>query len=346
MPHADTHTNPSQASACDSAGPEDRFVFVCAPGHSGSTLFDLVMGGHSAGVSLGEVTHLPKNIALAMDCGCGQAIADCSFWRTVIDDLNERLGIDAWRSPYDLNLGFIRASKVIDERHQTRLRMLERKLRYALDFVFRRRAWPVPSPVAAPMREAARNKVALYASALAHGAAVGRRRFVVDSSKHYLEGLYLHEADPERTRIVLLVRDGRAVFNSGLKQGFTREYSLDAWYNTLSRCIPLLEALPEDHWQIVYYERLATDAATEFARVCEFLGQTFEPDMLAYGEHCNHITNGNDMRFRENAAIRLDQSWMSELDPRDLAFFEARAGALNARLGYVGADSTAVLEAS
>jgi len=69
-----------------------RVVFIASLGHSGSTLLDLVLGGHSAIVGLGEVGRsidLP-NGGPATDlplCSCGKTARDCGFWGTVLPRL-------------------------------------------------------------------------------------------------------------------------------------------------------------------------------------------------------------------------------------------------------------------
>jgi hypothetical protein len=84
----------------------------------------------------------------------------------------------------------------------------------------------------------------------------------------------------------------------------------------------------------VRYEDLTADPARELHRLCQFIGIKFDVDMLEFRAQRHHIANGNDMRFGKNPSIRTDQTWKSALSAADLAYFEARAGALNRRLGY------------
>ena len=63
-------------------------VFIASLGHSGSTLLDLVLGGHSRLVGLGEVAAVLKSFAedgasLAGACSCGQEAASCAVWGQV-----------------------------------------------------------------------------------------------------------------------------------------------------------------------------------------------------------------------------------------------------------------------
>ena len=86
------------------------FVFICAAGHSGSTLLDLLLGAHPQGFSLGEITQLPKNISLDSVCSCNEKLSECAFWHPVVTEFGRSIDTDLWHDPYRLNLGFIKAA--------------------------------------------------------------------------------------------------------------------------------------------------------------------------------------------------------------------------------------------
>ena len=94
-------------------------VYICSAGHSGSTLLDLLLGSHSKATSLGEVTHLPKNLALNTLCACGAAVRSCDFWQRIVRALGDRIGADLMANPYALNLGYHRGVVIVDKSHQT-----------------------------------------------------------------------------------------------------------------------------------------------------------------------------------------------------------------------------------
>ena len=226
---------------------------------------------------------------------------------------------------------FLQADTVVDARHQTVLRRAYRRVVYAGAYAHWRWWAPFLASFARPLDRGARNKWLLFETV----ANLESKLIVVDSSKHYLEAAALYRSAPRRTKVILLVRDGRAVFYSGLKRGRPRHKALAAWQQTYERAVPLLERVvdPKDFLN-VRYEDLAADPARELQRICRFIGVAFDAGMLEFRSRTHHVVNGNDMRLGRNAGIRVDESWRRSLSPADLEYFERRGGALNERLGY------------
>ena len=295
-------------------------------------MLDLLLGSHPQAASLGEITQFPKNLALNTPCTCGVAVAGCPVWTEVVSRLAERPQYATVRqNPYVLDLGFILASNVVDESRQTAAYVARRKLVYALAFASLR--WGVPllgAFVERIMRSAHAKLEFLQVVSEVMG-----REYLVDSSKHYLEAVALYRSAPERVRVILLTRDGRAVFYSGLKRGHTRKSSLNAWRHTYARGTPVLERhIKPEHLLRVSYESLTEDPAGELVRICDFLGVPYAEQMLQFGAQTHHVTNGNNMRFSADSRIRRDVAWRDRLSAEDVAYFETRAGAQNRALGY------------
>ena len=291
-----------------------------------------MLGSHPSAASLGEITQFPKNLALNTLCTCGDPVAGCAVWSQVVARLARLPQYATIRdNPYVLDLGFILASTVVDEERQTLSYLLKRKFVYGLAYA--RLRWNVPllQPAVARICRAAKTKMQF----LEIVSEVMGREFLIDSSKHYLEALALHRVAPERVRIILLTRDGRAVFYSGLKRGYNRRSSLNAWRQTYARGIPLLEThVPQAHVLRVSYEQLTEDPRGALGRICGFLGVEFSPQMLDFGARVHHVTNGNNMRFSADSRIRPDTAWREKLSAQDRDYFEARAGAENRAMGY------------
>jgi hypothetical protein len=310
---------------------QPKFVFICAAGHSGSTLLDLLLGSHPRGLSVGEITQLPKNIALDSLCSCGTHLSQCEFWRHLITDFGNSIGINLWKDPYQLNLGFIKAGREIDSEHQTRYRMMMRKLSYGAEYARLRWRVPLPNFLHQSIQQGSDNKCNLFRFILKQTG----QQFIVDSSKHYLEALSLYKAAANETRIISLQRDGRAVFNSGIRRGIHPKLAINSWARHAIRSKRVFEKhVPETALLTVCYEALARRPEFELRRIAEFLEIDFSQEMLDFGRPGSHIVNGNRMRFSQNSDIKLDERWREELSAPMLRFFERRAGKLNQQLGY------------
>lgn len=304
-------------------------LYILSAGHSGSTLLNLILGTHSRAIAVSELTYLPGNISHNEICTCGSAIRECVLWREVAARLHRRLGIDILRHPTQLDLGCADSPRG-PYRAMPHYRWLWKARRMA---VIASMLGSIHVPRFARQRfdRCIENRLAVYdALRAATGATM-----VVDSSKEYLQGLSVYAARPKRTRLILLTRDGRAVFYSNLKRGFGHAYSLRSWHNYYRHALPLIRRnVPGRDLLTVRYEDLVTSPEEVVAQICSFAGMEFEPAMLDTGSKQHHITSGNNMRFTLGTGIRLDRKWQSELKEPDRRFFEERAGWLNRELGY------------
>lgn len=303
-----------------------RNVFICSAGHSGSTLLDMMLGSHTTAESLGELINLPMDMALNRGCACGSAMRDCSLWPEVM----RRMGVDPVGDPYALSLGYTLA-KVGDAKRTSWLHKMHTRPKIAMKYYQLRYDLPFIDALTSGFSLGINNTLAVYDQVRA----LTGKRVIVDSSKHYVRAVSLYLARPETTRVVVLVRDGRGVFYSGLKRGFGRDFSLRAWNNHYKRALELLEKqVPQSHRTLVHYEDMVTNTEGMLSELCDFLGMDFEPSMLDFRAVTHHNVNGNDMKFTSTSELRLDDTWKTKLEPADRDYFEARAGALNQRLGY------------
>lgn len=308
-----------------------KCLYICGAGHSGSTLLDMLLGSHPRVASLGEIINLPMDWATNNRCTCGAPMRDCGLWSEVVRDFERRHGIDMAANPYSLNLGPIYAA-VGDRRVTGGLYRARRRLGAALHYAeLRSGAFGALRPLLPGTHEGLRNNLELFDL-------VGKRLdvdYVVDSSKVYTKAVGLYKLAPGRVKIILLIRDGRAVYYSMRKRNFDRLFSLNSWYTHFRRALPLIEnqVAPQDVLT-VRYEDLARNPECELRRICTFAGLAYEPAMLDFKTKTHHNVNGNDMRFASAAEIRLDTSWESRLDAEEKRFFQERAGWLNEKLGY------------
>ena len=306
-------------------------IYICSAGHSGSTLLDLLLGSHSRIFSLGEISHLPKNIALKTRCSCEEDVGECEFWRPIALRIHADTGLDIMSRPYDFNLGYFNARVIVDKNVHTKLNRIVERVKQGINYVDLKLSLDVYPNVFPKEKIANRNNFLLYKT-VANRAGCD---FVVDSSKAYMKAVNLYRYRPEKVRVILLTRDGRGVMQSNIKRGFDRDKSVRAWKNYYQRSIPLFKKyINREHIYQIKYEDMALAPDNELRKLCMFLGLQYEPGMLDFAATVHHITNGNDMRFSQSSEIRFDSSWQKNLSTLDADYFEASAGKLNRELGY------------
>ena len=72
-------------------------IFISSMTHSGSTLLNIILGGHKQLIGLGEVFQLIRDRSKGLQlfekrddqCSCGTQIKECPFWGAVINRLSE-----------------------------------------------------------------------------------------------------------------------------------------------------------------------------------------------------------------------------------------------------------------
>ncbi len=312
---------------------EPNIVFVCSAARSGSTMLDLLIGGHSELSSLGEFSFLGKALSLQQPCTCGAKVTECSSWQQVLATIKTDTGINLLESPYALEDWFARASTVIDRKHQTGLYELRARIASALCDI--RYSAPANSALKLPLQPALRRAVGNVSYLYGAIARSWNRTTLVDSSKNVHKALALFDAMPTRVKVLYLSRDGRGVYHSRRSSGFAREEALSGWrrYNDRAQRLLSKHIAPECLLRL-HYEEVVADPESQVRRICEFVGVNYEPDMLLLKPAASHLVNGNDMRLKGTQELKLDERWKEELVGEELAWFNANERGMNARLGY------------
>jgi hypothetical protein len=301
-----------------------KTAYILSAGRSGSTLLSLMLGAHPDAFAVGEVTHLPKNLALNTLCMCGSPVRECAVWKPVVERMGEILGADLIRDPYAMNLGFIQATSVIDHEKMTMGYKLAGQARHASIYLARRLG--INTDFIPKFKEGVTRTQQLFdVIRETHGV-----RMIVDESKVYVPGIALYRRAPAETRLILLSRDGRGVINSLLRSGMPLRTAVKRWKNYYTRTLQLLEKVPPEHIVRITYEDLATNTEQELRRISDQLGLDYHAGMKS-PDVVQHIANGNDTRFR-NMRVQLDTRWHDELPDEALDYFDSVAGSLNRQL--------------
>jgi Sulfotransferase family len=160
----------------------------------------------------------------------------------------------------------------------------------------------------------------------------------------YMQHLPLLERLFPDALYVHLIRDGRdaAVSFLGMPPGIvTRSWAHPEtaadfacqWRSEVEAARGLGVRVGADRYLEVRYEAFVADPAAELERICAFAGLPFEPAMLDYVGKTESAAKPHQRSLERPPTPGL-RDWRNELEPADVAAFEAVASDLLADLGY------------
>ena len=141
-----------------------------------------------------------------------------------------------------------------------------------------------------------------------------------------------------KSKIIFIVRDGRAVANSYLqvKWGVANIYAAgERWKKEIEIQREFWESHRDICWQ-VKYEDLLANPEKELQTISSFLGEEYSASMLSYSKQSNTIIKPK--ASNENAFRQIDRSmeakWKKELTHYQISVFESIAGQQLKEFGY------------
>jgi hypothetical protein len=304
-------------------------LYLAGLGRSGSTLLERMIGELEGVCPAGELVHLwHRGIELDEACGCGEPFSSCPFWTQV----GER-AFGGW-------------ANVPVARVEALRRQLDRSRRIPA------MASRTPKPeFAAELREYTDYYASLYDAI----AAVSAASVVIDSSKHPSLAFALAARRDLDLRVVVMVRDPRAVAYSWTKATKRPEAELD------DRAIGVFPTYPPAQaarlWLghnlslsllrrldvpllTVRHEDVVTDPRGTLRRIASWAGlaQDIPLPVSSTGVAeltAAHTVSGNPMRFQTGAVpIVADETWRTASSRRDLATVTAITLPLLHHFGY------------
>lgn len=303
------------------AQPHGRVLFVGGVWGSGTTLLDLLLGELPGLVAVGELRQLWRSGILEdRRCGCGAAFGACPFWREV--------GVEAFG-------GWDRLDAADLAGRQRALDTVWMGGRFALSRSTGARAGPLLEGLARVLTAIRR---------------VSGRSVVVDSSKAPGQAIALRSLPHEDVRLVLVVRDPRAVVFSQQRRAEHARARGDhpgpvvrSWatrwvaYNAM---VPRL--FPRAARAVtIRYEDLAAEPGPTLELVASSVGISLPPEAFAFvGPDSarlgiQHTVYGNPMRFAVGEVpIRLDDDWVRQMPEGDRRTVARLTAPLLGRYGY------------
>lgn len=316
-----------------------KYLYIVSSPHGGSTLVSLVLGRHEAAANLGEVSFIPKLLAMGELCTCGDRLAECAEWSKIFETLAAEENVDMRDSPYDFYLGDAikdrHGSGLVDHEYQTARRMMSAKLRAAVE-TGALLASPGRLVLRALTPPAVKRSIVNTSKLYAAAATAWNKALIVDASKLPRKAAHLYMQDPQRVRILHLVRDGRGVVASRVKY-MSADRAAQRWkhYHSITRRILHRWVAPADRRQI-RYEHFVAHPESQLRSLCDWLDIAYSPSMVEPADRMvQHSAGGNPARFQFVGEIRAaDERWRKVLSEAQLDLFERIAGSLNREFGY------------
>jgi hypothetical protein len=327
------------------ARPSIDYVYILGASHSGSTLLAMLLNAHPDLTTIGETAPGRMGEVDTYRCSCGRLIQECPFWANVARRMQER------HSEFRLD-NFGTEFAFPSNRLVNRFLHFEHRgvvLEFMRDMLLR----------LSPGWQAARPEIAARCRDLAAAVlAASGGRILVDSSKLAHRLKFLLRIPEFNVKVIHLVRDGRAVALTYMRQdefadshepalrrggrgmqekptaaALSMERAADEWYRCLRSAEHVLARLDRCQWMRVRYERLCDDPQGTLANIHGFLKTDPKLAVVRFRDVEHHVI-GNGMRLDDSSEIRRDERWRNALSEQDLQVFESVAGAMNRRYGY------------
>jgi hypothetical protein len=300
-------------------------LYLMGHGFSGSTLLTFLLGSHPEIATIGELGIAERTkretVPEQYPCSCHAPVRECPFWQRVGREMAVRgHDFDVWDSDLEFRARGGGLSDVI-------LRAVQRGpvLETARSVGIR--------VVPGARRELARTLSRIEALTEIVTGLKGSRIFL-DSSKRPERAVFMRRIPSFDLRVIHLVRDGRAVAWSNMKNlGLGPEAAADSWVADNVASEQARRSFPDDRWLRLRHEDVCTDPAAALARIYSFIGLPATDGLPEFRGVEHHII-GNRMRLASTSDIRLDERWKTALTPGQMATIERRVAALNRRYGY------------
>jgi len=142
-------------------------------------------------------------------------------------------------------------------------------------------------------------------------------------------------------RFLHIVRDGRdvALSNQSTPYGLGNiAECAEAWARRLKINLRMGDILGPDRYLAFRYESLILDTESTLRRICDFLGVTFSPQMLAYSESVDARVPKEKLwlwpALKSSPQASKVERWKREMSENQRTVFEWAAGPMLQELGY------------
>ena len=299
-------------------------VYIMGHGYSGSTLLTFLLGSHPRIATIGELGIAPRGKTPTPQeyfCSCQTPILECDFWQRVTRGMEERgQPFDIWDSDLDFRHNGGGLSDVV-------LRAVQRG---PVLETARSAALQVLPAASREMRRVLARIEALVETVLG----IQGRGVFLDSSKRPERAVFMSRVPSFRMKVIHLVRDGRAVSWSSMKNlGIGPEEAARSWVADNQGSEHARRYFDPGRWLTLRYEDLCTHPDESLTRLYDFIGVPAKNGIHDFRNFEHHII-GNRMRLASTSEIRLDERWKEALTREQMGIIERHVTPLNRKYGY------------
>lgn len=294
-------------------------AYIMAATHSGSTMLAMQLARQPGVCTVGELSGTHFRAEPGYRCSCGAELVRCGFWAEVSAAMAKRgFSFDATTAETDIRNAPDRyARRLLRPMHRGRALELLRDAALAL------------SPSA---RRYLRRHEALKAALAESVLECAGDALLVDSSKLGVQLKYLLRSPRFDVKVIWLVRDGRAVSASLMRnEPLPMRAAAYEWRRFYEEAHAIVRRLERARWMQVRYEELCAEPERILGELWRFLGVSAEMPLCDAREQ--HVL-GHTSRLNGVGKVTVNEKWRRELGAADLRAFDAVAGRANRALGY------------
>ena len=294
-----------------------KLIYISAPGHSGTTILDLLCGSMSNVFSMGEVHFFSWQLyqkAKKEDpqtwCSCGEDFKKCNVYGPILNDINKNESINIFNNPKKYDFSIVRRL----ERHKTSFikKVVNKFLSLVIKSKFTKFLAYIPYLIY--RKSILRNWQLFDQVTLRTG-----NEYVVDSSKSFLRYWLLKMHRPNDVKLLIIKRDLKGVASSsheGLSKTIINN-KIKSWVRFYNITLKPLKFLDKSDWKLVEYEDLCSNPSKTKSEIADFLGLTTvsennSDDIIKPFE--SHTIQGNPIRLlKKEVKIIFDERWKKRL---------------------------------
>ncbi len=292
-----------------------KIIYINSYERSGSTLLGMLLGLHPDIINIGEIRNLEDYYTNNKKCFCGLEVKNCDWWKKILN--TEQI---------DINNFLMKTKSSIIIKIMTFISLLP--FGFKIIYIIRK------------FNKSIKNEITASENILKIYNIINKKekpKFIVDSSKRFLQANCIKSKIKDEVYLIRLVRDGRGVANSIKKRkGNDFRPYLKKWKRTNKLSGLLYNKFSKNRRYFIRYEDFTSNYQSEINKLFEFIGLSKLDFTEVSDRDCHFIGGSSTLRDRKMTIENIisDDSWKKNLSEKELSIFNKIAGKLNKKYGY------------